>query len=166
METILYSKLTSIVPPQKPQYPPSQLFFKPKYVYPKICKPTKYYHFNLADSVETIRFCQKRLIQLPFNWGDDVPDKVSFFFSLCFTSAPFLFLRSSSSTFFPCLSVSEWGIGVTRTNSHLFQFIKAYKPNTEPVPSRINWYRLILTHYHQVPTIAVLYWPSTQLHPS
>jgi len=23
------------------------------------------------------RFCQKRLIQLPFNWGDDVPDKVT-----------------------------------------------------------------------------------------
>ena len=33
-----------------------------------------------------------------------------------------------------------------------------------PVPSRINWYHLILTQYHQVPTIAVLYCPSTQLY--
>ena len=49
METILYSSPTSIVPPQKPQYPSSQLFFKPKYVYQKHAKPTKYYHFNLAD---------------------------------------------------------------------------------------------------------------------
>ena len=87
--------------------PPANYFSSQNMYILKYAKPTKYYHFNLADSVETIRFCQKRLIQLPFNWGDDVPDKVSFFFSLCFTSAPFLFLRSSSSTFFPCLSVSE-----------------------------------------------------------
>ena len=54
------------------------------------------------------------------------------------------------------------------------------KHHTDPVPSRINqycliltnpllWpnnidYRLILTQYHQVPTLAVLYWHSTQLH--
>ena len=107
-----------------------------------------HYHFKLADpapflaapqckplliyilSVATIRFCQKRLIQLPFNWGDDIPDKVSFFFFLCVTGAPLLFLRILSSTFFLCLSVSEWGIGVTQTNcvtrAPLLYFIRSW----------------------------------------
>ena len=34
--------------------------------------------------------------------------------------------------------------------------------HTDLVPSRIHQYRL--TDYHPVPIIAVLYWPSTQLH--
>ena len=37
-----------------------------------------------------------------------------------------------------------------------FQYIKAYKPYTDLIPSRINRYRLILTQNHQVPIIAVL----------
>ena len=38
----------------------------------------------------------------------------------CVTSAPILLLRSLSSTIFSCLSVSEWGISVTRPNLHFF----------------------------------------------
>ena len=38
-----------------------------------------------------------------------------------------------------------------------FNIIDAYMPDTDPVPSRINQYHLILTQDHQVPTIAVLY---------
>ena len=30
-------------------------------------------------------------------------------------------------------------------------------PSTDPVTSNTTWYSLILTQYHQVPTIAVLY---------
>ena len=30
-------------------------------------------------------------------------------------------------------------------------------PSTDPVTSITNWYRLILTQYRQVPTIAVLF---------
>ena len=37
-------------------------------------------------------------------------------------------------------------------------------PYTIPVLLSTNQYRLTLTQYHQVPTIAVPYWPSTQLH--
>ena len=33
------------------------------------------------------------------------------------------------------------------------QYIKAHRPYTDPVPSRISGYSLILTPYHQVPTI-------------
>ena len=33
---------------------------------------------------DAIRFCQKRLIQLPFNWGDDYPDKVFLDFYLIY----------------------------------------------------------------------------------
>ena len=36
--------------------------------------------------------------------------------------------------------------------------------STDQVTSITNWYRLILTQYHLVPTIAIIYWPSTQLH--
>ena len=35
---------------------------------------------------------------------------------------------------------------------------------TDPVPPSTNQYRLILIQCHQVPTIAALYWPSTQLY--
>ena len=37
-------------------------------------------------------------------------------------------------------------------------------PYTDPVLSRINRYRLVLTQYHPAPTIAVFYWQSTPLH--
>ena len=35
------------------------------------------------------------------------------------------------------------------------------EPHTDPVPSCINQYCLLLTQYHQVPTSTALYWPST-----
>ena len=49
-----------------------------------------------------------------------------------------------SSTVFQSL----WGIDVTWPDLHFFQYIKAYMPYTDQVPSRIN-------QYYQVPTIAV-----------
>ena len=45
--------------------------------------------------------------------------------------------------FLVCLSVSLWGMGDTRPNLHFH--MKAYKPYGDPVSSRINQYRLILT---------------------
>ena len=88
----------------------------------------------------------------------------------CVTRAPLLFLRGWVALYFKvCLSVCLLGIRHTWPNLHFFQFVKTYMPYTDPiamVPSRIKQCRLIMIQYHQAPTIAVLYWPSTQLpHP-
>ena len=60
--------------------------------------------------------------------------------------------------------MSEWGICVTRLNFHFFSIYKGIQALYCTVPLRINWNRLILTQCHQIPTIAVQYWPSRQLH--
>ena len=61
------------------------------------------------------------------------------------------------------MSVSQWGISVTRPNLHFFRYIKAYKPFADSVPpkpssSNLYWpstsqYRHILIQCHQVPLI-------------
>ena len=53
-----------------------------------------------------------------------------------------------------------WGCD-PRPNLHFFNILKASMPSTDP--NNIN-NRLIVTQYRQVPTIAGLYCPSTQLH--
>ena len=55
-----------------------------------------------------------------------------------------------SSSIFWCLSVSQWGIGVTRPNLYFFQYIKAYKPFADHVPPKTNQFQLILTKYQPV----------------
>ena len=49
----------------------------------------------------------------------------------CVTQLRLYILYKLSSTIFCCL----WGIGVTRPNLHLFQYIQPYKPSTESVPT-------------------------------
>ena len=44
------------------------------------------------------------------------------------------------------------------TSTKKYQPVPTY---TDPVPSCINQYRLLLTQYHQVPTATAFYWPST-----
>ena len=82
----------------------------------------------------------------------------------CVSSVPLLLFRSLSGTIFPCLSVSLSGVGVTLPNLHFLYIyiIKADMPHNDPVPLRINQYHFILTQYHQVLTIGVLYWVLTQ----
>ena len=82
----------------------------------------------------------------------------------CVSSVPLLLFRSLSSTIFPCLSVSLSGVGVTLPKLHFFNIyiMKADMLHNDPVPLRINQYHFILTQYHQVLTIGVLYWVLTQ----
>ena len=53
----------------------------------------------------------------------------------CVTQLKLYTLYKLSSHIFCCLWVSESGIGVTRPNLHFFQYIQAYKPYTDSVPS-------------------------------
>ena len=69
----------------------------------------------------------------------------------CVTRAPFILLGASW-LYYLSKSLSQLGIGVTWPDLHFF--LSQYWPNN------IN-NRLIVTQYHQVPTIAALYWPST-----
>ena len=66
---------------------------------------------------------------------------------LCYeTSTPTS--QEPSSTIFQSLSVNLWGVIDTWPDLHLFfQYIKACRPYTGHVPSRINQYRHILTKY-------------------
>ena len=52
------------------------------------------------------------------------------FLFFCVTQLKLYTLNKLSSTIFCCLCVCVcvWGIGVTRPNLHLFQYIQAYKP--------------------------------------
>ena len=50
------------------------------------------------------------------------------------------------------------------TTDQISTCINAYRLCNDLVPARINRYHLTLAQYHQVPTIAVLHWPITQLH--
>ena len=50
----------------------------------------------------------------------------------CVTIASLQLFRSS---IFPCLSVCQLQISVTRPNLQCFNILKAYKPYTDPVPS-------------------------------
>ena len=53
----------------------------------------------------------------------------------CVTQLKLYTLYELSSPIFCCLWVSESGIGVTRPNLHFFQYIQAYKPYTDSVPT-------------------------------
>ena len=78
--------------------------------------------------------------------------KIKFFyevFSDQTTTSP-----AENTTFGVCLSLS--GTSSTRDLMSTFSIYKGIQA-LYPVPSRIN-------RYHQEPNIAVLYWPSTQLH--
>ena len=82
----------------------------------------------------------------------------------CISRAPLLLLRSwVALSCRVCLHMS-WGSVSPDQISVFSQYVKAYKSYADIVPARINQFHLILTQYHQVPMIAVLYWPSTQLH--
>ena len=48
------------------------------------------------------------------------------------------------------MSVCMSGIGNTRPNFHVFQYIQAYKPFADPVPSNTMQYQLMLTKYQPV----------------
>ena len=62
--------------------------------------------------------------------------------------------KELSSSIFQSLSVSQ----SVSPDLHFVQYIKASMPSTDPVTLPItNQYHLILTQYHQVPTIALLY---------
>ena len=55
------------------------------------------------------------------------------YFANCVTQLKLYTLYKLSSSIFYCLSVSQWGIGVTRPNLHFFQYIQAYKPFADPI---------------------------------
>ena len=46
--------------------------------------------------------------------------------------------------------VCEWGIGVTQTKLHFFQYIQASKPFPNPVPPNTKQYQQIVTKYQPV----------------
>ena len=69
----------------------------------------------------------------------------------CVTQLKLDTVEKLSSPIFCCLSVCLWGIGNTWPNLHFFQYIQAYKPFADHVPSNnTKQYQLILTKYQPV----------------